>query len=396
MIKSGYVSLKKRLLPYRTACISIVIGVFAVVLVSVISAVGNTMIEKELDSLGLDSIAIGTSDSGEGESVLNEAVYASVTSVPGIEDSTPVIMDTGTYRLGAQDEAKTIFWGISQSAQNIIALDVVHGRMFSPEELNNAEKVCLVDESVAQAAYRRTDITGKTVMLELNGIADEYKIVGVIKAGSSLLNSVTGSMIPNFIYVPYTTLSFFSAKNGYDQIIVKASPDQDIQTVKSSISHTLDTFSTAEIPQNFRMNDLFNQRQTVSSIVMIASAVMMLIAGVALLVSGIAVMNSVSNAVQVRRREIGIKKSLGASVPKILLELIGDILTGTLLSVAVGIFLGSSLLACIITLANLPYRCNTLLLGIGIIAMVVIALLFGIVPALRAAKMKPVDALREE
>lgn len=396
MTKARYIGLKKRLAPYRTACISIAIGVFAVVLVSVISAVGNYMIENELSSLGLDSIAIGTSDSGEGEGVLNEAVYASISNVPGVAASTPVIMDTGTYRLGAQEEAKTIFWGISQSAQEIIALDVVHGRMFRPEELSNAEKVCLVDESVAAAAYQRTDITEKTVRLELNGIADEYKIIGVIKAGSSLLNSVTGNMIPNFIYVPYTTLSFFTAKNGYDQIIVKADPTQDIQILKSNISHQLDTFSTAEAPQTFKMNDLFNQRQTVSSIVMIASAVMMLIAGVALLVSGIAVMNSVSNAVQVRRREIGIKKSLGASVPKILLELLGDILTGTVLSVALGIGLGSGLLACIITLARLPYRCNTVLLGVGIVAMMIIALLFGMAPALRAAKMKPIDALREE
>ena len=169
----------------------------------------STLIDTELSSLGLDGVALSAAEKTD-RNQMTAALYEQLKTVSGVKDSTPVVMDSGAYELGAKT-GNAFFWGIAPKAENIVTLELLHGRMIGSEEVLGARKVCIVDEKIAQDAYQRTNIVGKTIRLTINGVTDGYTVIGVVKAGSSLLNGLTGSVMPNFVYLPYSTLSFFSA-----------------------------------------------------------------------------------------------------------------------------------------------------------------------------------------
>ena len=388
-IKNFTFTIKERLIPYKTACISIAISIFAIVMVSTISATGDFLINNELDSIGLDSMTIGvTNNSEDGETVLNSEIYSVMGGIDGIDSSTPVIMDSGSYKLGLKGNGETLFWGISEKAYEIIALDILYGEMFTSQDILESNKVCLIDEAIAQQSYQRTNVVGKEIALTVNGIAHNFKIIGVLQKESSLLNNVAGNIMPNFIYMPYSTLSNFSAKSGYDQIVFKTEESSNPELIKSKI--------LSEIGKNeYKITDLFGQRESIDNIVSVASAVMMIIAGVALTVSGVAVVSSVGTAVRMKRKEIGVKKSLGASNEVILKEFITDIFIGSLLSITLSVIFGTILLYSIIKLLGFPFYLSPSLIIGGSVVMLIISLVFGYFPAKAAASMKPVDALRD-
>lgn len=395
-LKIRYEMVKTRLLPYRSACISVIIGIFAIVLVSVISAVGESIIESELDNLGMNSIMLGLED--KEALTLDQTIYTQLKSIDGIDHSSPVVLDTGSYRFGEGQESDAFFWGVSAQAPEIVALNVIHGRMFTASEISNAAKVCLVDETIAKAAYQRSNIVGKKIVLYVNGVAQSYDVIGVIHAQSNLLSAVTGNFLPNFIYMPYTTLSCFSAKNGYDEIMFQTTPQASVDAMKEEINAVFQplVMPGQKTSDYIRVTDLCSQRSSISSLMASASVVMALIASVALLVSGVSMMNAVSNAVQLKRREIGIRKSLGASIALILREFIKDVMLGTALSLFVGILIGTGILLILLWILGLPVCCNLNLILFGIISMLLIAFCFSFFPALHAARMSPADALRSD
>lgn len=386
----------QRLKPYRSACLSVIIGIFAILLVSVISAVGENLIAKEMDGLGMDSIMLGINDS---ETVtLNSDVYDVMKKLSTSGATSPVVIDTGTCQFSHGEEKDVFFWGTSTEAPQIVALDIPYGRMFTKAELASGAKVCLIDESIAKEYYQRGNITGKSITLYINGIAQQFEIVGIVQAKSNLLAGITGSVIPDFVYLPYTTLSMFSAKNGYDQIIFKTQEDEDVELFKERVTTAFAAFvpEDEEVTDTIRLTDMCTQRKSMETIVQAFSYMLSLIAGVALMVSGVAVMNAVSGAVRARRREIGIKKSLGAPILSILGEFIADVLLGTMLSLVIGIAGGVGGLLLLLWCVGLPVLCNWQLVAGGSVAMLIIAFLFAFFPAVKAAKMTPVDALREE
>lgn len=384
---------KSEFAPYRTAALSIAIAITAIVIVSVISGVGSSLIDTELSGLGLDGVALSVAEKTD-RNQMTAALYQQLKEVSGVKDSTPIVMDSGAYELGAKT-GNAFFWGIAPKAENIVTLELLHGQMIGSEEVLGARKVCIVDEKIARDAYQRTNIVGKTIRLTINGVTDGYTVIGVVKAGSSLLNGLTGNVMPNFIYLPYSTLSFFSAKEGFDQILFTARQPDGLDEVKEEITAALRGITQGG-ETDFVLNDLAAQRDSIDRIVLVASGALALIAGISLVVGGLAVSSSVGTAVHTRRREIGIKKSLGAPpsvivkefLAQILFTSLGAALTGTLFS-GLGCWL-------LLTVFGLPLLLDLPLLLGGIFATIGLSILFGVFPALRAAKMKPVDALRGE
>ena len=116
--------------------------------------------------------------------------------------------------------------------------------------------------------------------------------------------------MPNFIYLPYSTLSFFSAKEGFDQILFTARQPDGLEEVKEEITAALRGITQGG-ETDFVLNDLAAQRDSIDRIVLVASAALALIAGISLVVGGLAVSSSVGTAVHTRRREIAQKRPRG-------------------------------------------------------------------------------------
>ena len=129
--------------------------------------------------------------------------------------------------------------GIDTKASQVISLQVLYGRSISNGDVNTCANVCMVDQNFARAAYNRDNIVGKHISVLYNGIQENFEVVGVIKTGSGLLSNIIGDYIPNFVYVPYSTLQHTTGNNYFDQIAVRVEAGSDADEIGQTIVNTL-------------------------------------------------------------------------------------------------------------------------------------------------------------
>ena len=161
----------------------------------------------------------------------------------------------------------------------------------------------MIDEELARESYSRSNIVGKKVNVEINGIMHEYEVIGVVKNGVNVLQSMLGNVIPAFVYIPYTTFQNASARSYFDQIAVK------LYDSNVNVSGKIETAIIAGNSNRTAVNveNLLGQKDALSSILDIVTIILTFIAGISLLVSGLSIMTVMMVAVSERTREIGIK-----------------------------------------------------------------------------------------
>ena len=252
----------------------------------------------------------------------------------------------------------------------------------------------IVDGKYAQKIYKRTNIVGKTMRISMNGRQELFRVIGVVETGGTIMQSLIGSYVPCFVYIPYTTLKSYTGKSNFDQIAVKLKPDRDpnlaAKEIKSSLSAVVGSSDT------IRVENLAAQREQLDKILEIVTLVLSIIAGISLVVAGLSIMTVMMVSVSERTREIGIKKSIGASRCKIMMEFLTESFLisgiGSLAGLAVGVIF--SALGCAV--AGIPPLLNRGMILFSVLFATGIGILFGVYPAMQAAKLRPVDALRSD
>ncbi|MCM1054603.1 MAG: ABC transporter permease [Bacteroides sp.] len=372
-----------------TLC-SVAVGVFAVVVISGIGTIGSREINSAMVTMGINSAMVEAANSGDGTSLTGEDVTV-FGGLNGVKKAMPL--------MGAMSKAKVLgeylgcyAWGVDRDAKDIISIEAVHGRLIDDRDVKNHSRVCVIDEVIAEESYGRSNIVGKKISLLLGGSYCEFEIVGIAKSGITGLQSVMSGIIPDFVYVPYSTMQDIVGKTTFDKIALLLEKD----TADESLTETL----TAEInelkdsPGGLVINNFQSQKGQLTDILGIITTVLSLIAGISLVVSGITVMTTMLVSVGERTREIGIKKSIGAGNGDIMLEFLLESVLLTAMGSLLGI--GAGLAACAAGCVALGLE---LAVPVGSIAASFIfsaamGALFGVYPALKAARLRPIEALR--
>lgn len=371
--------------------LSIAIGVFSVLIIGTISDLGSGAVRSELDSLGMRGITIHT-ESGSG-CLLTEEELGFVQTAAGVVEATPLTYSY-TEVLARGSEIKGMVWGVDANVTRIISLNLLYGRTISRADVLAGSRVCLVEQSFVQEMYRRDNAVGKTLRIRLNSRDEEFTIIGVVEAGGNILQSFMGDYVPMFLYLPYTAQQECTGRQGFDRIAVQLKDGADAARVGTLLSRSLDSRfgqSGAVSVDNFcQYVDQF------TGILDTVSTVLSVIAGISLLVAGLSIMTVMLSSVGERTREIGVKKSIGASSAVIVREFLLEAgflsLLGSIAGTGAGIFAGW--LGCL--LMGIAYSVRPALIAACIGCALLTGMVFGAYPAKKAAALRPVEALRHE
>ena len=391
ILRCAMKSLSRKWMRTMLTVSSITVGVTMVVIVSIISNVGKQVLNTELDNLGMSGLSVSMAESG-GDAILTENSLEVIRGLSGVETAMPLLIEYSTSVL-RDVSSSTLVCGIDAGAKQVISLTLKHGRMLSPGDVKGGLPVCVVDETVAQAAYRRDNIVGKIITLQVGGMPEEFEIIGVTKAGSSLLQNIV-EFIPGMVYVPYTTLQKMTGRDDFDQIAVRVSAGADVAGEEQRIVSALER--TSGLKGFFRTDNLAMQKERLSGLMDIVTLILTAISGISLLVSGLGIMTIMLVSVNERTREIGIKKAIGASRSRILFEFLAEAVIISLLGSIVGILIGSAACAAGMSLMGISASWNIQGFFILIGFAVAVGGVFGVYPAIKAARMRPVEALRVE
>ena len=366
---------------------SITVGVSMVAIVSMISTMGKQVVNQELDSLGVNGLSV--SSSGD-NTLLDEGTLEIIRNLSGVDTAMPLMIEYANATLRESCE-NSLICGIDSGATQAISLTLKHGRLISQGDVRGAAMVCVVDETVARKAYSRENIVGKTIFLNIGGVEEAFQIVGITEAGSSLLQNLT-ELIPGMVYIPYTTMQNLTGRDTFNQIAVRVSGDAS-QT-ENRIIKALER--SAGVADGFRTDNLAVQKERLGGLMDIVTLILTAISGISLIVSGLGIMTIMLVSVSERTKEIGIKKAIGASRNRIMLEFLAEAAVISLLGSLTGILSGAGLMAAAALLIGqpliLPLQAFALLVGFSLL----IGCVFGVYPALKASRLRPVDALRQD
>lgn len=368
----------------------IAVGVFAVVLISTVGAVGTAEVSRTLTTMGVDTLLVQTADNAVSVTLKDTDVEA-VRSIEGVEDVMPLMASVTEAKLLGR-RLDCYVWGVDKSADSLIALTAKHGRLITNADCAAREKVCVIDEQFAVACYGRSNIVGKTLSMFLGGKYHTFTIIGVAQSGLSGLQGMLTNIMPGFMYLPITTMQQLCGRTTYDKIAVKLSDMDTDPAIVGQITDKLARLNSA--PDGYTCNNLLSQKGQLDDILSIVTTALSMVAGISLVVSGISVMTTMMMSVGERTREIGIKKAIGARSLDIWAEFLSESVILTLLGSMAGIAFGLlvSGIGCIIV--RVPFSVNVASLLISAFAAAAIGAVFGAYPAFKAAKLRPAEALR--
>ena len=383
---------RKRLRSLLTVS-GITVGVMLVVIVSIIGNIGKAVVNNELENLGISGLSVSAnSGSTLGKNGISEDDLNTIRMTAGVETAMPLVVEYASSILCGVSE-NTLICGIDAGAKQAISLTLKHGRLISGGDVKAMDMVCIIDETLAIKTYGRGNITGKNITLQLRGIQEEFRIIGVASAESSLVQSL-GGLVPSMVYIPYSSLQSITGRETFDQIAVRVSVSADVSTAEKNILDRLQR--STGLSGYYRTDNLSTQRDKLGGLLDIVSAILTVISGISLVVSGLGIMTIMMVSVNERMREIGIKKAIGASDYRIMGEFLLEAVIISLLGAVTGITSGISLsiIGGLIIGVAVPISWTSFAYLTAFT--VVIGTLFGIYPAVKASRLRPVDALRME
>lgn len=384
-IKMAYKSIMSNKMRSFLTMLGIIIGVSSVILLVALSQGSSTQITEQVQGLGANLLTVNIFGRGT-QSTLEYTEALGFSELDGIEAVAPIISSNVTAKNGTNNVSVTIE-GISPDYETVRDSHVQSGRFILPIDLEYRQKVAVIGTATAEELYGLADPVGQYV--QINGTP--FKIVGLLEEkGDSMMGSND-----EIILIPISTAERILAMQGVRQIYVLANSTEDVSLAEQQ----LETHLTQLFRGNSDSFTIFNQQQMIESVSSVQSTMTLLLGGIAsisLLVGGIGIMNIMLVSVTERTREIGIRKAIGAKKRYILFQFLVEAMVlsgaGGLLGIILGVT-GAIVVGNIIQI-NAEFSIDIIWLAFGF--SVLVGVCFGIFPANKAAKLKPIDALRTE
>ena len=366
--------------------LGIIIGVMS--LVVLVSMAGGTSesVSNQIASMGSNMLTVTIKDD-KGTPMKLEDVEK-LTKKKAISEAAPVAQSSVTAASMYSDETATLY-GTTGSYADIQELELYEGRFLKMTDVENHTNVAVINAGLAINVMGRMDVAGETI--SLNGI--DYQIIGVLAADE---NDTTTT--ENYeAYIPYTSLIRLTDDVSSDitSFCVSAASENSMDEAEETLTNAM----MERFEQDEDAFTVINQSTVMETMESVNQTMQLMLGGIAaisLLVGGIGIMNIMLVSVTERTREIGIRKAIGAGRGVIMMQFLIEALMLSMIGCGLGILFSWIAIQIISNVgdADVTYQMSMNVVWIAVAFSIFIGVVFGIYPANKAARKKPVDALR--
>ena len=395
--------------------LGIIIGIAAIItIVSTIKGT-NEQIKENLIGAGNNVVTVQLNQGGysydmswnpipSGVRVITEQTRQELEQISGVQKVSLYCSRNYADQLFYQNtQYNGEIYGIDENYLSVYGYQVKSGRGFTQKDYQEFRKVALVDTNTVSNLFGGASPIGKSV--ELNG--DVFTVVGVVALSEEFTPTIH-SINDYYMYADtssgsvYVPLAVWPTAFQFDEpqnVAIKVK-NTDVMTSAGKAAADLLTQRQIMDPDNsdfdYRSQDMLEQAQQLQSMSESTNAQLIWIASISLLVGGIGVMNIMLVSVTERTGEIGLKKAIGARKKRILFQFLTEAAVLTSLGGVVGVVSGIGLAQLISSMMQIPVAIDVGAIGISVAFSVLIGLIFGLLPAVKAANLNPIEALRRD
>ncbi len=376
--------------------LGILIGVSSVVLLLAFGLGLRVYIQQQFENLGSNLLYVFPGSFGGGGGIgfrpgtfggirFNEQDLTSLRKIKETQAVVGVFARTVTIAASGSTKTTDIF-AATPEIFSVRNFELGTGRLFVKTDIDKRAKVTVLGPKIADDLFGSSqEALGKTVKVEGLG----YYVIGILKPKGG--GGFGGPDLDSFVYVPYTSSFQFNPDKKFIAFYLKARNEQSINVIKDKAKQVLlkhyktDEFSVVEQTEIL---------STVTSIFTILNTILVAIGAISLIVGGVGIMNIMFVTVTERIKEIGVRRAIGATSKDILYQFLVEATTLSLLGGVMGLALSFAVV--FIVRRYFPAYIDTWSVILALLVSSIVGILFGVLPAKRAADLSPIDAIRYE
>ena len=369
--------------------LGVIIGVGAVVVLVAIGSGAKQEVEAQVEGLGSNIIFVvpGSVEFGSAPSIsrlqIDDVSYLG--RVIGNPESVAATVSSGeTVTVGSTEVFSTIA-GTNENVPNVFTRPIARGEYLTETDVDTRRRVAVLGSGVADALFGEVEPLGRQITIA--GV--RFRVIGVFEE----VGSTFGVSRDDEIHIPVTTAQQLFGVDRIDALAVKASTIDDVEPLRKEI---LDALKERYPDDEFSAVTQSQILGTLGEILGLLTLVLAAIAAISLLVGGVGVSNIMLVSVRERTREIGLRKALGARRRDITVQFLIEAVLLTTVGGVIGMSIGVGVALLADAFSPLPAVIAWWSPVLAFTVSVAVGVFFGVVPARRAGKLEPVEALRSE
>ena len=396
VLKSSYEALKANRIRTLLTALGLVIGNASVILVVTISLTSTEFILDQIRSIG-SNVVWAYFEAGSRDSEQSEADFVKLADVEALRSTladrivavTATMSSNSSLVINGKPQDTSVL-GVDEYYPKVRNLSLLEGRYFDGTEVRQRSKVALLTEGLAKLLYGSSPAAvGKQIKVKDH----QFTIVGVFK--ERVQSFGLSELADRAVVIPITVIRYYNRVERIDPLYIQALRAEDVEGLTHEVRKILE--GRHRKGARYFVDNLGAILDTAKSISLILTIVLILVAAIALVISGIGIMNIMLVTVTERTKEIGTRMAVGASRREILAQFLAESVLISLGGGLVGILIGVAgplVAQLVVPEFGVAISPTSIVVAFGVSFLV--GLVFGLLPANRASKLNPIEALRYE
>jgi len=369
--------------------LGIIIGVLSVTLLVGIVQGATDSVTAQLEGLGGNKLIVSITSPKQTYITLED--LANLQNKDGLGLIAPVIGGSDIAKADGKTSSASIS-GVTENSKSVDGVTVTNGRFIQSSDNENRLDVAVVGAKIAKDLFGHIDVVGSSFTM----LGRSFEIIGVLKEDGTTSMSSQDSKI----YIPINTASRLLHQTSIRSFNASAASAGTIDQGKQALENFLGSkIKASSADSEDKGYTIFNMGDILSALDSVMGTMSLLLGGIAsisLIVGGIGIMNIMLVSVTERTREIGIRKAIGAQHADILIQFLIEAVSISITGGIIGMLMGAGLLQVLSGIMDMQLHLSVSVSALALGFSLAIGVIFGIYPANKAARLKPIDALRYE